>query len=519
MISNLLAGFSVASDPMLLLTLVLAVAGGLIIGAMPGLSATMGVAILVPLTFKMDAEQGLFILIAIFISAVQGGSIPAVLINTPGTPAAACTTFDGYTLAKKGQAGRAIGIAQISSFIGLIISWIVLCTISPVIAKVALKFGPAEYFAVALFGLTIVASLTSESLMKGVMAGLFGLVIAAIGLDPIGGVPRMSFGSNYLLGGVSYVPALIGLFAISEVLVGVEEIHQPKGKAISQKDRVIPTKKDMKAILPSTIRGGVIGTFLGALPGIGSDIAAFFSYGVGKRGKHGSEFGKGSVRGVASAESANNGVCGGALIPMLTLGIPGDAVTSIILGSLIIWGINPGSQLFVNSSELVYTLFAGFLIASIVTLILGMSMAKVFAYVLRIPKQVLLPIVLLLCLVGSYAINNSIHDVFVAGLFGIIGYFINKTGFFGSPIVLALILGPMLEANFRRALVISAGSYSIFYTSPIAVVFFSIAVLSAVLAGAKNIKGHLNPNSAEASQMIEEEQEKMEEQSVSSDEN
>lgn len=482
MLNNLMQGFATAMDPMLLLTLVLSVAAGLIIGAMPGLSATMGVAILIPLTFGMDAEQGLFILIAIFISAVQGGSLPAVLINTPGTPAAAATTFDGYTLAKKGQAGRAIGIAQISSFIGLVISWIILISISPLIAKVALKFGAPEYFAVGLFGLTIVASLSTESLLKGVLAGLFGLTVSCIGLDPIMGMPRLTFGIDYLLGGVSYVPALIGLFAISEILVGVEEIHSYTGKAAKQKDRVIPTGKDLKRIFPTAVRSGLFGTLLGALPGIGSDIAAFFSYGFAKRGKEKDTFGKGNIKGIAAAEAANNGVCGGALIPMLTLGIPGDAVTAIILGSLIIWGINPGSQLFVNNAGLIYCLFAGFIIASVVTLILGMSMAKIFAYVLKIPKKILLPIVMSLCLVGSYSINNSVEDVLIAVIFGIIGYGINKSGFFGSPIVLALILGPMVETNFRRSLVMSGGSIGIFFTRPISLAFLLVAFASIVLA-------------------------------------
>lgn len=482
MIDNLIQGFAIAMDPVLLITLVLSVAAGLIIGAMPGLSATMGVAILIPLTFGMEAEQGLFILVAIFISAVQGGSLPAVLINTPGTPAAAATTFDGYALAKKGQAGRAIGIAQVSSFIGLVISWLILISISPVIAKVALKFGPPEYFAVGLFGLTIVASLSTGSLLKGVLAGLFGLVVSCVGLDPIMGMPRLTFGIDYLLGGVSYVPALIGLFAISEILVGVEEIHVKSGAISDQKDRVIPSSKDLKAVLPTAVRSGLFGTLLGALPGIGSDIAAFFSYGFAKRGKDKETFGKGNIKGIAAAEAANNGVCGGAMIPMLTLGIPGDAVTAIILGSLVIWGINPGSQLFVNNSKLIYCLFAGFIIASIVTLILGLSMAKVFASVLKIPKKILLPIVMTLCLVGSYSINNSVEDVLIAVLFGIIGYGINKSGFFGSPIVLALILGPMVETNFRRSLVISGGSFGIFFTRPIALVFLLVAVASVVLS-------------------------------------
>lgn len=489
MIHELLQGFSVALDPSLMIVMILAVVGGLVIGALPGLTATMGVAILVPLTFGMTPEKGLFILTAIFISAVQGGSISAILLNTPGTPASAVTTFDGYKLACRGEAGRALGMAQISAFIGLVISWLFLITCAPAIARVALKFAAPEYFAIALFGLTMVVSMCSHSLLKGFISCAFGLLLAMIGMDPMEGLARMTYGSDYLLGGIAYVPALIGLFAVAEVLCGVEDLAKSGNNSAKQAKKVMPNLKDIWDNKINLIRSSLIGTFLGSMPGVGTDVASFIAYGQAKNwSKHKDEIGNGSIEGVVAPEAGGKAVCGGAFIPMLSLGIPGDAVTAIILGSLMIWGITPGSQLFANNASLVYTLFAGFLIASVLTLIFGLSLAKVFVKVLSIPKRYILAAVFLLCMVGSYAINNSEYDVIVCMLFGILGYFMRKLDFHGSPIVLALILGSMLEANFRRSLVLSKGSYAIFFTRPICLAFLLLSVLSVVIVLRQNKK-------------------------------
>ena len=458
-----------------------AVLGGLVIGALPGLTATMAVAVLLPLTFDLPPREGLIILIAIFISAVQGGSIPAVLINTPGTPAATATTFDGYPLAKKGLAGKAIGIAMIASFIGLMISWSLLVTVAPLIARIALTFSTPEYFAIALFGLTIISTLSTDSPLKGIIAGLIGLLIATIGLDPIDGIPRFTYGVDVLLGGISYVPALIGLFALTEIFWSVEELDIVSEVAQKIK-KILPSFKDIKKILVTAIRSGFIGSGIGALPGAGADIAAFVGYGEAKRwSKKPEEFGSGRIEGVAAAEAANNAVCGSALIPLMTLGIPGDAVTAIILGAFIIRGLRPGPSLFAEHGDIAYTIFAGFTVASIMTLIIGLCLAKIFARILNIPKKILLPIILALCLVGSYAIQNSIFDVYVTVFFGILGYFLRKFGFQGSPIVLALILGPMAEYNFRLTLTATQGDYSVFVTRPICLGFLIISVMSIVL--------------------------------------
>jgi putative tricarboxylic transport membrane protein len=479
MIENLLHGFQLALDPNLLMITFLAVLGGFFIGALPGLTATMGVAILVPLTFNLPPQEGLLILMAIFISAVQGGSVSAILINTPGTPAAAATGFDGYPMAQKGLAGQAIGTAQISSFCGCLIGWVFLITASPLIVKIALKFSAPEYFALAVFGLTMVVSLATESLLKGVLAALFGLLLASIGIDPVHGTTRFTFGLDHLLGGISYIPALIGLFAISEALLGMERAFDVSRAIQDIKFKVIPPMADLKRCTPTIARSGLIGTFIGSLPGVGADVAAFVAYGEAKRwSKHKEEFGKGNPEGISAAETANNAVCGGAMIPMLTLGVPGDAVTAVILGALIMWGIRPGDQLFTANADLVYTLFAGFLIAAVITVAVGLSLARYFARVLVVPKTILLPIIFILCIVGSYSVNTSVFDVYICIFFGILGYFMIKAGFQGSPIVLALILGPMAEDNFRRALQMSHGDYSIFFTQPISLAFLCITAAS-----------------------------------------
>jgi putative tricarboxylic transport membrane protein len=479
MLDSLFTGFQLALQPHLLLINLLAVLGGFAIGALPGLTATMGVAVLAPLTFKLPPDEGFIILIAIFVSAVQGGSISAILINTPGTPAAAATVFDGYPLAQKSQAGKAIGIAQIASFGGLLISSFFLITCSPLIAHFALKFSTPEYFAVAVFGLTIIGSLSTRSPLKGLLAGLFGLLIATIGLDPLDGIPRFTFGSDYFLGGISYVPALIGLFGIAEVLVNVEQtgLRSPVIQTIRD---VLPSWDEAKQCLSTIFGGGIIGTLIGALPGTGADIAAFVSYGEAKRwSKHPEKFGTGTLEGIAAPESANNGACGGALIPMLTLGVPGDAVTAIILGMFIIRGLRPGPSLFAEHASLVYTLFAGFLISSVITLTVGLTSARLFARVLNLPKRYLPPVIFALCIVGSYAIQSSIFDVYLAVFFGILGFFMRKLDFHGSPIVLALILGPMAEYNFQLSLISSRGDYSIFFSRPISLGFLILAVISA----------------------------------------
>lgn len=491
---GLLDGFANFFSFDLIFLAVASVLGGYIVGFLPGLSATMAVAILVPLSFSLSAEQGLLILATVFISAVQGGSVSAILWNTPGTPASAALCFDGYPMSKQGNAGKAIGLSQLSSFVGLVVSWVFLVTLSPVLAKLALKFGAPEYFAVSFFGISVVAILCSDSMMKGCISAILGILVATIGIDPIDGVPRFTMDTVTLMGGISYVPALIGLFAMSEIFRNVVSITNDKENNIScipknKISNILPSLIELRNCMPNMLRSSLIGTFIGALPGTGADIAAFVAYGEAKRwSKHPETFGKGDLNGVTAPQAGANGVCGGAFIPMLTLGIPGDAVTAIILGALIIWGLQPGPSLFVESSKLVNTLFAGFLVASVLTLIAGLSLANIFVKIERLPKKYLLPCIFLLCCVGSYSIQNSVFDVLIAIIFGILGYYMIGYGYHGSPFVLGMILGPMIEQNLRRSLIMSNGDIMIFFSRPICIFFIGIAVLSFITALLKQRK-------------------------------
>lgn len=451
--------------------IILGVFTGICIGALPGLTATMGVALVLPLTFGMEATPGILLLIGVYVGAIYGGSISAILLRTPGTPAAAATVLDGYEFSKRGESGRALGISTISSFIGGVVSVIALWLISPQLAKLALRFSAPEFFLLAIFGLSIIASISGNSLAKGVMCGALGVSLSFIGIDSITGYPRFTFNNINLLSGMSFIPVMIGLFAMSQAFSTVETIFTPD--QVSQKvSKVWPTKSDWKVILKTAPISGVIGTFIGIVPGAGAEIGAFVSYSQAKRmSKHPERFGTGIPEGIAAPEAGNNGVTGGALIPMLTMGVPGDAVAAILIGALTVQGLQPGPLLFIDHKVLVYSIFLGMFVSNVTMLILGLSSLKLFVKVLSVPKAILTPMIFILCVVGSYAINTSFFDVGVMLAFGILGYFLQKVDFSVSPAVLGLILGPMAEANFRRALLMSEGSFSIFFESIIAWVF------------------------------------------------
>ncbi|MGG1662007.1 tripartite tricarboxylate transporter permease [Brevibacillus sp. NRS-1366] len=466
------------SQPMVLLLSVLGVAIGIIVGALPGLTATMGVALLLPVTFGMDPVSGLLLLSGVYFGGVYGGSITAILLRTPGTPAAAATAIDGYALTQKGMAGQALGAATLSSTIGGILSVLVLMFLSPVLANLALEFSAPETFALAVFGLSIIASISGESLLKGLIAGTAGLLVATIGLDPIVGLPRYTGGIEELMNGIPYIPVMIGLFAAAEAFKTLEEAATSE-KVKATIERILPTWLNFKKMLPTILRSSGLGILIGIIPGAGGDIAAFVSYNEAKRfSKEKEEFGKGKLEAVAACESGANACTGGAFIPLLTLGIPGDAVTAVMLGALMVQGLQPGPMLFTNNGDLVYTLFVGMLFCYIVMLVLGLLAARYFAKVVEIPKSILTPMILVLCIVGSYAINNSFFDVGVMLVSGIIGYFMQKKDFPASPIVLALILGPMAESQFRRSLALSDGSYDIFFTRPITCLLLVVSLLT-----------------------------------------
>jgi len=451
------------------------------VGLMPGLSSVMGLSIMLPVALSVGGNAGILMMLAIFCSAIYGGSITAILINTPGTANSAATALDGYAMTKKGEPGRALGISTFSSMCGGLLSALCLMWTAPLLAKYALQFGPAEYFALGVFGLSMVASVSSGNVFKGVISAIIGLFLATVGMESMSGVNRFTFGSLYLTGGISYIPVLIGLFAFSQGLISTEENYgkENKNQQIPKINHVFPFR-DMKAILPSIVRSSFIGILIGAIPGTGGDIASWVSYNEAKRwSKHPDEFGTGVPEGIAAPEAGNNAITGGALIPLLTLGIPGDAGSAVILGALLMMGIVPGPLLFSTQGDKVYIIIIGFLVANLLMALVGFLGIRFFAKMTTIPDYILIPVIFIFCFVGSYAMNNSIGDVYVMIVAGVLGYFMLKMGLNIPPLILGLLLGNMLESNLRRVVTISRGAlFSFFLHRPIAVVLLLISFLS-----------------------------------------
>lgn len=456
---------------------------GIIIGAMPGLSVNMAIVLLMPMTFSFQGMTGILMLLGVYCGAIYGGSISAILLKVPGTPASAATTLDGYPMAiHKGQPGRALGISTFASMFGGLFSALMLVIFSPLLAKVAVSFSAAEYFALAIFGISLITSVSGKSIIKGLIGGVFGLLIATVGIDAFSTTMRFTFGSKYLTGGISFVPVLIGLFAMSQALMTIEEgLKKNEMEGEVKIKRVFPTGKDMKTIFPTVLRSSIIGTFIGAVPGTGGDIASFISYNEAKRwSKRKDEFGTGLPEGVAAPEAGNNAVSGGALIPLLTLGIPGDGSTAIMLGCFMIQGISPGPLLFSEKAASVYAIFIGLFVANLIMGVLGFSSIRLFVKVIKVPPKLLTPVVMLLCVIGSFCINNSFNDIVVMVIFGIIGYILTKLDFSMSPIVIGIILGSMAESNLRRALIMSSGSIPTILTRPITAAFLIVALITLI---------------------------------------
>ncbi|WP_080848756.1 tripartite tricarboxylate transporter permease [Cytobacillus gottheilii] len=451
---------------------------GIFIGSMPGLSATMGIAILLPLTYGMDPATGIAMLASLYMGASYGGSILAILINTPGTPAAAATVLDGYPMTKNGQPGKALGISLVASFIGGIIGAIVLLTIAPFLGEVALKIGAVELFAIAVLGITIISSLSAGSVVKGLLSGTLGLLISLIGMDAITGTPRFTFGSIYLFDGISFVVALIGLFSIPQAIKLIER-DQKEVKVTEIKDKILPSWKEVFQYRMTLLRSSVIGVFTGLIPGTGGDTASWFSYNEAKRfSKHKEKFGTGYGEGVAAPESANNAVVGGALVPTITLGVPGSSSTAVLLGGLMIHGIMPGPTLMTEHADVAYTLLWAILVSCFFLFILGLLYTRVAVKVTKVPPKVLAPIIILLCVIGTFAVNNSIVDVMIMFGFGILGYFMDKMKIPVAPMVVGLILGAMLDTSMHQSLKIGGGDWMIFLSSPLAVVLLIVALFT-----------------------------------------
>lgn len=475
----IIQGFLHVLHPLHFPFLFFGVAGGIIVGALPGLTASVGIILLLPFIYHLDASTAMVMLCGMFCGAIYGGSISAILISTPGTPSAAATVLDGYPLAQKGEAGKAIGVATIASATGGIISTFCLMFIAPQLARVAIKFGPEEYFALMIFGLTIIASVSGKSLIKGLISGFFGLLIATVGLDPVTGYARFSFNIPNLMTGFTLLPVLIGLFAISQIFVQLETVGIKIRHYKQEIKNVLPSFKELKKLFVVIIPCSFLGTFIGVIPGTGGAIASFLAYSEAKRwSKNPESFGKGNIIGVAAPEAANNGTTGGAMVPLLSLGIPGDVVTAVMLGALLLIGIRPGPLLFTEHPEIVNPIFAGMLLANVLILLLGILSVRLFPQVLKTPNSILFPVIFTLCFLGAFSLNNSVYDMFIALVFGIIGYIMRKNGFPVAPVVLGVILGPILEDELGRALIISHGDWTVLFQSPIAIFFYTISILS-----------------------------------------
>lgn len=479
--ADILTALSMIFVPLNLLGLVFGVAVGIAFGCMPGLSVNMGLALLFPLAFSFQGIGGILMLLGIYCGAIYGGSISAILLKTPGTPASVATTLDGYPMATKlKQPGRALGISTMASAFGGVFSTICLILLAPQLAKFALQFSKPEYFALAIFGLSIITSVSSGSVIKGIMGGLFGLFLATVGIDDMSGTIRFTLDTTYFLGGVSFIPVLIGVFAFAQVLSSIEDYyHSQQAEPIKFIDKVLPSWSDIKKVFVTLVRSSTIGTFIGCVPGTGGDIASFVSYDQAKRwSKNSANFGNGEPEGVAAPEAGNNAVSGGAFIPVLTLGIPGDGATAIMMGALMVQGLQPGPLLFVEKAPDVYAIFIGLLLANVIMGIMGFSLIRLFAKVVNVPVHILLPIIVMMTFVGTYSYNNSMNDVYLMVASGFVGYFLNKLGFSMSAIIIGIILGSMAEQNFVGSLIMSDGNFNIFFTRPICLFFLAAAALS-----------------------------------------
>lgn len=462
--------------PMSLLWMNIGLAAGIIIGALPGLTGTMGIALLLPLTYGMSSIHGMMLLLGVYCGGIYGGSITAILINTPGTPASAATSLDGYPMAQQGHAKRALHDALAASMIGGLISCIILLTCAPMVAKFALNFGAREYFALSLFGLTIIASVGGKSVLKGLLMGFAGLLLGCVGIDSLEGVSRFTFGNNYLTGGFNIIPVLIGLFAITEIMTKSRDINKAVGTTVAVEEEKV-SFADVLRYKIVLLKSSVIGAFIGAVPGTGAAIASFLAYNEAHRtSKHPEEYGMGSEEGLVACESSNNAVTGATMIPLLTLGIPGDTNTAVLLGALTMQGIQPGPMLFTKQANWVYSIMIGMMLVNLFMYLQGRLFVKGFSNITKISTKIMVPCLVVLCVIGAYAIKYNTFNAAAMVVIGVIGYLLKKLDFPLTPMVIGLVLGNLCESNMRRALLLSRGNWLTFFQSPIACVFLALAV-------------------------------------------
>ena len=471
-------------DPSLLALTAAGTFAGIYIGAIPGLSVTMAVSILISFTFKWDVNDALALIAGIYFGGVYGGSRSAILLNIPGAPSAIATALDGYPMARRGEAGQAIGLTTVVSVIGGFIGILALALAAPALADLALKFAPRDYLMLAVWGILLVGSLSGDSLAKGIFAGALGVLIGSVGLDPMTAEPRFTFGSLQLTAGISYVAAMIGFFGVAEVLA---QLHELKLKAVKQNvSKIIPSWALVRRHLPLATRSSAIGVVIGALPGAGGDIAALMAYDHAKRSvKNPSRpFGDGAVEGLVAPESANNAAIGGAYIPMMTLGIPGDAVTAVIIGAMSIHGLKPGPLLMVETPHLFWFTVGCLTLANCFLLVFGLTGIKLFTKIVETPKPILLPVILVLSAVGAYAISNNPADVYWMLGFGVVGYFLKMYGYQVGPVILGIILGPLMDKSYRQAMISAEGNVGQFvgefFTSPLSAIILAALVFTIV---------------------------------------
>lgn len=494
-------GFSIALQPGNLGLAFLGVLIGTIVGMLPGIGPINGIAVLIPITLTLDvpAASALILFAGIYYGAQYGNSISTILLNVPGTPAAVVTAIDGFAMTKQGRAGPALAMSAIASFFGGTVSVVALMLFAPLLAQWAIRFGPAEYFALMVLAFTMLSSLTKGSLAKSLIAALFGLMLGTVGFDPIGAVPRYTFGQLRLLDGMDFVVVTIGLFAITEILEVIEQsgTHQAEPTKVG---RVFITMREFTSSLWTMVRGAVLGFFVGVLPGAGSTIATFVAYTTEKRFfDPKDELGHGAVRGVASPESANNAAANGAFIPLLTLGVPGSGTTAIILGALLGLNITPGPLFLQNQPDVFWGLIASMYIGNVMLLVLNLPLVGMFVKILQIPQWFLLPAVVGISFVAVYAVNSSVFDLGLMIALGVVGYAMRKTGFPLAPVVLGVVLGPLMERNLRRALNLSQGDWGYLFSSPISITIWILAAISLFLPlvlGRVLSLGNITPDNA-----------------------
>ena len=482
MLDGLLAfGRSIASfaTPESLLYVALSSLVGLVIGALPGLTATMGLTLMTTMTLKLPPSQALLILICTYVGAIYGGSRSAILLNIPGTPASAAACLDGHALARQGLAGRAMGIATSGSVLGTLIGMVFLAAFTPILGELALKFGAYEFFWLALFGVIISGTLTGNDPLKGWIAGIAGLFVASIGQEAIYAFDRFTFGTRELSGGISLVPALVGAFGLAELLVTMKDRQAPV--KINPFDSVVPKLADIARYWKTIIRSGCIGTFIGIIPGVGEDVAAWSSYAAAKRASREPEtFGKGSIDGLMAAETGDNACVPGAVIPVLTLAIPGSAPAAVLLAAMLIHGVRPGPLIMTEAPQFVYDVVAMMMFATLGILVYGLTLTRFMIRVLQVPQTIIVPIILVLCAVGTFALAARMFDVWVMVAFGLIGFVLRHFNYPMAPHVLGIVLGDLLEKNLRRGLVLSDGDLLPFFTRPISAVL--VATIALVIA-------------------------------------